>query len=319
MTTKLTDAINSATARTLREHLANADALGIEAKSIGETTVVQFAAAGKGTVDAGILLAQLCLGLDGEIKLHPPTDNQVDRPHVSVAIANPLVACMGCQYAGWPLSVGKYFAMASGPIRLLRGKETVLTEYDLSQNDSSGVVVLESAKLPDQETINQILQESGVEASGLFVCVARTSSIPGSLQVVARSVETAMHKLHELGFDISTVQSGTGTAPLPPETDDDMVALGWTNDAMLYGADVHLKVDTSDQAIESIIEKTPSCSSQEFGSPFLELFKKYEYDFYKIDKMLFSPAKITIENVASGNSFSAGQVCQDILKLSFGM
>jgi methenyltetrahydromethanopterin cyclohydrolase len=319
MPTQLTDNINSATAQTLRQRLSDATALGIEAHSIGGATVVQFAGQGKGTIDAGILLAQMCLGLDGKIQIDAPARHQINRPSVSVAITNPLVACMGCQYAGWPLSVGKYFAMASGPIRLLRGKETVLTEYNLTQNDLLGVVVLESAKLPDSETIEQIVHETGVDAKGLFVCVARTSSIPGSLQVVARSVETAMHKLHELSFDISTVQSGTGTAPLPPETDDDMVALGWTNDAMLYGADVHLKVATSDAAIESIIEKTPSCSSQEFGSPFLELFKKYDYDFYKIDKMLFSPAKITIENVSSGNSFSAGKTCQDILKLSFGM
>lgn len=293
--------------------------MGLESTQVGNATVVQFAAEQKGTIDAGILLARLCLGLDGQIQIEDSTDEQINRPHVAVKIENPLVACMGCQYAGWPLSVGKYFAMASGPVRLLRGKEEVLSEYDLCQSDSSAVVVLEASKLPDEETIKQISDECGVEASSIFVCVARTSSIPGSLQVVARSVETAMHKLHELGFDLSTVKSGTGIAPLPPETDDDMIALGWTNDAMLYGADVQLIVDTHDAAVETIIEKTPSRSSDEFGSPFLDLFKKYEYDFYKIDKMLFSPAKITIKNTATGNSFAAGEIRRDILKTSFGM
>ena len=30
---------------------------------------------------------------------------------------------MASQYAGWPISVGKYFAMGSGPMRAARGGE----------------------------------------------------------------------------------------------------------------------------------------------------------------------------------------------------
>jgi methenyltetrahydromethanopterin cyclohydrolase len=319
MSTQFQAHVNSATAAELQTALTQSSELGIESSTVTGATVVQFAAQGSGSVKAGILLARICLGLDGQIRVADPVADQLQRPQIEVAIANPLVACMGCQYAGWPLSVGKYFAMASGPARLLRGKEEVLTEYGLTQPDSTAVVVLESSKLPNEDAINQIANDCGVETGQLFVCVARTSSIPGSLQVVARSVETAMHKLHEIGFDLSTVKSGNGVAPLPPETDDDLVALGWTNDAMLYGAEVHLQVETDDKAIESIIESTPSCSSDEFGSSFLDLFKKYDYDFYKIDKMLFSPAKITIENVSSGNRFSAGEIRNDILAQSFGM
>ena len=42
-----------------------------------------------------------------------------------------------------------------------------------------------------------------------------------------------------------------------------------------------------------------------------------DYDFYKIDPMLFSPARIVLHNLKTGRSFSAGQVREDVLKSSF--
>ena len=37
----------------------------------------------------------------------------------------PVLACMASQYAGWQLSVGKFFAMGSGPMRAAYGKEAL--------------------------------------------------------------------------------------------------------------------------------------------------------------------------------------------------
>lgn len=310
------DSMNSAAAAVCLDMIREPNSNGITSQIIAGATVISFASDGVGTSAGGIALAKICLGGQGSIDLLDKT--VAGRRLVRVEIDCPLAACIGCQYAGWPLSAGKYFAMASGPIRLLRGKEVVLEEYRLAQTDKVGVVVLETSKLPDESVIEVISKESGLPPSELMVCVARTSSVPGSLQVVARSVETALHKLHELKFDLSTVTHGIGTATLPPSTEDDLVALGWTNDSVLYGGQVELLVDTEDGEIAAIIEKTPSCHSDEFGTPFIDLFKHYEYDFYKIDPMLFSPAMITIRNQRTGSVFSAGQVRGDILQKSFG-
>ena len=281
--------------------------------------MAQFASGPAGTVAAGKLLATICLGGEGLIELLDAADDQVKLKHVTVAIDNPLIACMGCQYAGWPLATEDYFAMCSGPIRLLRGEESVLKQYQLLQNDSFAIGVLEASQLPDEATIESVCSAAGVKAKDLTLCVAATSSLPGSLQVVARSVETAMHKLHELDFDLRQICRGIGSAPLPPQTDDDLVALGWTNDSILYGSDVRLVVDADDAAIQAVLDRVPSSSSNDFGVPFLELFERFDRDFYKIDKMLFSPAMITFENRRTGNSFSSGKIRSDILKQSFGM
>ena len=95
--------------------------------------------------------------------------------------------------------------------------------------------------------------------------------------------------------------------------------MGWTNDAILYGAKVNLTVDTDDEAIESILTQIPSSSSAEFGTPFLEIFNRFDKDFYKIDKLLFSPAEIVIRNRRTDREFTAGKIRNDILKTSFGI
>ena len=79
-----------------------------------------------------------------------------------------------------------------------------------------------------------------VEPSSVTLLVAPTASLAGGVQVVARSVETAMHKLAELKFDLARIVSAHGSAPLPPVAGDDLAAIGRTNDAILYGARVVL-------------------------------------------------------------------------------
>lgn len=290
----------------------------IRVADVGDTKVLDFAIGRKGTEEAGIALAEICMGCLAKIELLTPIGD-LNRPQVKITTSQPLKSCIGSQLAGWPLSHGDFFAMCSGPMRMPRGKEPVLTQYKLHQSAEVAVGVMESNELPAPEVIELIAQQCGVESRDVNVCVARTASLPGAIQVVARSVETAMHKLHELKFDLSTVVDGNGTAPIPPIPGDDLTAMGWTNDAILYGGKVNLTVDSEDEAIESILDQIPSSSSDDFGKPFLEIFEESGRDFYKIDKLLFSPAEIVIRNQKTDREFSAGKIRNDILKTSFGI
>ena len=296
--------------------------LGIEVVQgeYGGARVFNFAADGKGTLAAGLKLAEICMGGLGTVTLAPATGNDALRlPRVNVSTDHPLLACMAAQYAGWPLEGEDFFAMCSGPARSLRGQENVLKEYALIHTATEATGVLETNQLPPQGTVADFAKQCSVATENVTLCLARTASIPGTLQVVARSVETALHKLHELNFDLTTIKTGCGSAPLPTVAKDDLTALGWTNDAILYGATVNLSVETTDAAIEEIIDSVPSMASSDFGMPFSEIFNRYEKDFYKIDKMLFSPAQITIQNVTTGNTFQSGQVRDDILQSSYAV
>ena len=109
-----------------------------------------------------------------------------------------------------------------------------------------------------------------------------------------------------------------GVAPLPPLVGQDMAAIGRTNDAILYGANVQLWIDDGDAQLAQLSQQVPSAASKDFGEPFAEIFARYDHDFYRIDPLLFSPARVSLQNVRTGKVFAGGSVRTDILHASFG-
>ncbi|HEV3236872.1 MAG TPA: methenyltetrahydromethanopterin cyclohydrolase, partial [Gemmataceae bacterium] len=220
-------------------------------------------------------------------------------------------------YAGWEIKVGKFFAMGSGPMRAAYGKEKIFDEIPGREQPPVAVGVLESRKMPTDEVASFLSEKLGLAADKITLLVAPAFSIAGGLQVVARSLETALHKLHELKFDLKQIESGFGSAPLPPPAKDELLAIGRTNDAILYGGRVVLWVRAEDDQIAEIGPKVPSSSSPDHGAPFAEIFARYGQDFYKIDPLLFSPAEVVFCNLQSGRMFSFGRTEPQILEMSF--
>lgn len=280
-------------------------------------TIIDAGIDAVGGLNAGLELAAICLANRANVILGSGPKEVWEGAWVSIASDWPILACMASQYAGWNLSHGKFFAMGSGPMRAAAAKEELLKDLAICESARRVVGVLETRKLPPDEVIELISQACRVSPHEVFLVVAPTASYAGTVQVVARSVETALHKLHELGFDLNCVESAWGTAPLPPIAKDDLSAIGWTNDAVLYGASVCLWANTTDQAIEEVIEKVASAASPDYGRPFLEIFEAANRDFYKIDPMLFSPAKVMICNRRTGHNFSAGVENPQVLRESF--
>jgi methenyltetrahydromethanopterin cyclohydrolase len=224
---------------------------------------------------------------------------------------------MASQYAGWQINPEGYFAMGSGPMRAAAGVEELFDVVAGREESAVAVGVIETGKLPNAEVAQWIADKCRVQASELSLLAARTASPAGNLQVVARSVETAMHKLFDLGYPLDTVESGMGSAPLPPVAADDLTGIGRTNDAILYGGQVTLWVRNDDDVLADMVQRIPSCASRDFGQPFQSIFAQYDHDFYKIDPHLFSPAVIRLVNLKTGHSFQAGQIRLDLLRQSF--
>ena len=280
--------------------------------------VLDFGVNTPGGIQPGLMLARICMSDLADISIHPAIESLGPWPIIQIATDNPVDACMASQYAGWPVQHEKFFAMGSGPMRAKRGKEAVLQKLSISDPGQKAIGVLECDILPDEPITEMIAHECRVSLEHTILCVAPTRSIAGTVQVVARSVETSMHKLFELGFDLNAIVSGHGTAPLPPPALDFVQGIGRTNDAILYGGHVTLWVHASDEQIQAIGPNVPSIASRDYGVPFAKTFKKYEYDFYKVDPGLFSPAMITIVNLKTGRSFRYGKLRPDILIQSFG-
>jgi methenyltetrahydromethanopterin cyclohydrolase len=152
----------------------------------------------------------------------------------------------------------------------------------------------------------------------ITVIYAPTQSLAGSVQVVARVLEVALHKAHEIMFPLDSIVDGMGTAPLAPPHPDVVTAMGRTNDAIIFGGRVHLFVTGPARDARALAEGLPSRTSRDYGKPFAEVFKAFKGDFYAIDRMLFSPAEAMVTALETGETFRAGAVDGALLDASFG-
>ncbi len=285
--------------------------------ALGRATVVDCGVAARGGLEAGRLLAETCMAGLGQVDLLPGNSELWSGPTVAVRSDMPVAACMASQYAGWKVQHGKFFAMGSGPMRAAAGKEELFNKIGHREQADMAVGVLESRKLPPDDVLASLADACSVVPERLTLLVAPTASQAGGVQIAARSVETALHKLLELGFDLVRVESGFGTAPLPPVARDDLAAIGRTNDAILYGGEVTLWLHGDDESLQEIGPKVPSSASADYGQPFAEIFKHHGGDFYEIDPLLFSPAVVTFVNLETGNSFRFGHTLPRVIHRSF--
>jgi methenyltetrahydromethanopterin cyclohydrolase len=305
------------------ELLHNAAEIGAEGHVIGGCRVLDCGIQAPGSDAAGIGMARAALAGLAEVRLVPPQDDQAawpDCPWPSVVVTSPrpVAACLAAQYAGWRIASDRYFAMASGPIRAAIGREDLFDTIGMRERPELAVGILETSALPPANICEELAAAAGVRPDRLILLAARTASRAGTLQIVARSLETALHKLHDAGFDLARICSGIGTAPLPPVARDDLRAIGCTNDAILAGGSVSLTVVGDDASLAAVGPDGVSGSSPAAGRPFLEVFEAAGRDFYAIDPALFAPAQLEFFNCDSGSAHRFGQLRPELVARSFG-
>ncbi|CAB3287256.1 Methenyltetrahydromethanopterin cyclohydrolase [Methanocaldococcus lauensis] len=276
-----------------------------------------------GSWEAGKLFTKVCLGglAHVGISLSPSGFEDINLPFVKVKTSHPAIATLGSQKAGWAVKVGKYFAMGSGPARAL-AKKPKKTYEEIGYEDDADVAVLclEASKLPNEEVADYVAKECNVEPENVYLLVAPTSSLVGSIQISGRVVENGTYKMLEcLEFDVTKVKYAAGLAPIAPIIGDDFAMMGATNDMVLYGGITYyyIKSDENDD-IESLCKALPSCTSKDYGKPFMEVFKSADYDFYKIDKGMFAPAVVIINDITNGKVYKSGKINVEVLKKSLG-
>jgi methenyltetrahydromethanopterin cyclohydrolase len=298
--------------------LARAGELRVAAHALpGGARVIDAGVNVPGGLAAGVALAELCMGGLGHAGYVPVVIGGETWQGVQVWTDHPAECCMASQYAGWAINPDGYFAMGSGPLRSkARVEKELFARLDYAENISRGVLVLETRSLPTPDVAAWVARKAGVAASGITFAVAPTASLAGGVQIVARSIETGLHKMDTLGFDVRRVVSATGTAPLPPVAKNDLRAIGRTNDCVLYGGQARYTIRAEDDELADLAKRLPASASSDYGSPFYDIFKQYNNDFYKIDPMLFSPAEVWLTSATSGRTFHAGQVNPDVLRAS---
>ena len=314
--------VNARARRLLATLLADAAALrlGVAQGQHGET-LVDAGATARGGIAAGLRIAEICMGGLGEVRIG--SDAALPRWPFGVVVrsSQPVLACLASQYAGWSLAHGEkpnaWFALGSGPARALARREKLFGELNYADDADGAVLVVESARPPPEPLLATIAEACGVAPARLAVLFAPTQSLAGSVQVVARVLEVALHKLHELGFPLDRVVDGMGAAPLPPPHPDFVTAMGRTNDAIIFGGRVHLYVTGPATEARALCEALPASASRDYGRPFADVFRAARGDFYAIDRNLFSPGEAIVTAIDSGETFRAGRIDAALLDASF--
>jgi len=207
--------------------------------------------------------------------------------------------------------------MGSGPLRAkARVEHELFGKLGYAEDTSCGVLVLEGRTKPTDEVAVWIARKADVAPGALTFAIAPTASLAGGVQIVARMIETGLHKMDTLGFDVTRVLSAIGTAPLAPTARSDMRAIGRTNDCVLYGSQARFVVRGEDDELKQLAERLPASASKDYGTPFYDIFKRYDNDFYKIDPMLFSPAEVWLSSATTGKTFHGGRLNPDVLRAS---
>ncbi len=317
--------VNLEAKKTLDQMVENADELNIAVTKLKNgSTVIDCGVNVSGSFKAGELYTKICLGGLAEVGISIPGDlsENFAIPSVKIKTDFPAISTLGAQKAGWSVSVGDFFALGSGPARALALKPAETYE-EIGYKDDADVAILtlEADKLPREDVADSIASDCGVSPADVYLLVAPTSSLVGSIQIAGRVVENGTYKMLEfLKFDVNKVKHAAGIAPIAPIDPDGLKAMGKTNDAVLFGGRTYYYIQSEEgDDIESIAKKLPSSSSEGYGKPFYDVFKEAEFDFYKIDKGMFAPAEVVINDLRTGKMYREGYVNVELLKKSFGL
>ena len=244
METSVHLSVNQLSAPLVSQLVQQAEALqiGVSRHASG-CTIIDAGIAQAGSAEAGRLISEICMGGLGQVSLQADTRFPQWPNAISVSSTQPVLACLASQYAGWALSHEKFFSLGSGPARALAQREDLFKELEYQDTADSTCIVLETDKIPPAEVIAKIVRDTKIAAEHLTIILTPTTSIAGTVQIVGRVLEVALHKAHTLHFSLANIISGTGLAVLPPVAKDFMTAMGRTNDAILFGGSVKLKIN----------------------------------------------------------------------------
>ena len=317
--------VNLEAKKTVDVMIEKSEEINIEVSQLSNgATVLDCGVNVTGSFKAGELYTKVCLGGLADVGISIPGDlsEKFALPSVKIKTDSPSISTLGSQKAGWSVSVGDFFALGSGPARALSLKPAETYEEINYKDDADiAILTLESDVLPTEEVAQYIADECNVDVSNVFLLVAPTSSLVGSIQIAGRVVENGTYKMLEaLKFDVNKVKHAAGIAPIAPIDPDGLKAMGKTNDAVLFGGRTYYYVESEEgDDIAGVAAKLPSSAADGYGKPFFDVFKEAEFDFYKIDKGMFAPAEVVINDLTTGKLYKEGYVNADLLKKSFGL
>ncbi|MFB6159917.1 MAG: methenyltetrahydromethanopterin cyclohydrolase [Haloferacaceae archaeon] len=307
------ESLNRMAVELVDEALDFAGELGVAVHELDSgATVLDFGVEVPGGLEAGLLLAEIGTAGLATVQTRAGEVAGAPRTHVELATDHPALACLCSQKAGWELP--DFDGLGSGPARALVGEESEFEAVGYYDEFDLTVLAVESADLPGDGVAAHVADRAGVTPSAVYLPAYATGSITGSVVTAARAAELAVFRLFELGYDPTDVLSVSGSAPVAPPSADESTAMGRTNDALAYGAGVHLQVAEPFDRFDEVA----STAAEEYGTPFEDVFERAGWDFHEVSASAFGPAQVTVD-VVGGDTHVHGERREDLLAESFGL
>ena len=309
------ESLNRMAIELVDEAIDFAEELGIGAYELdNEATVLDFGIDVSGGIEAGLLLGEIQTAGLATVQTRMDELAGAPLPHVELSTDHPALALLGSQKAGWEVSVDDFEGLGSGPARALVAEEDEYRRIGYHDAFEFAVLAVETDEHPDEAVVEHVAELAEVEPNGVFLAAFPTASVVGSVTMAARAAELAVFRLSELGYDSLDVVTASGSAPMPPVADGEEAAIGRTNDALAYGGQVHLVVEEEFDRFDEV----PSTATDEYGTPFAEIFEGHDWEFYDVPETVFAPAQVTID-VVGGETHVLGERNVDLLADSFDL
>lgn len=309
------DSLNRSAIELVDEALDFAGELDIRPHELDSgATVVDFGVEAAGGIEAGLFLAEIQTAGLASVHTSMESLGGMPRPYVELTTDHPALALLGSQKAGWELDFEEFSGLGAGPARAMVGQEAEFEELGYEEEFEFTVLTIETVDRPDDRVVAHVSEMTGVQPQGIYLPIYAAGSIAGSVSMAARAAELAVFRLFELGYPLGAIETAAGSAPVAPVTSDESVALGRTNDAIVYGGEVYLRVSEP----SDVFDELPSSAGEEYGRPFEEIFESVGWDFYDVPESVFAPGKVTID-VIDGETRTVGETNEALLRESFGM
>ena len=268
---------------------------------------------------AGKYYTDILLGGLGKTRLTTQKIGDVLMPAVAVYVDHPDVAELASHMTFCRFDHDGVRKAFSGPVRCKRPDQFSSTVAYKDKTDKV-IASFQSDVLPDESLTAHLAEEAGVRPENLYILVAATGTLVGSLQVCARNVEQVCPTLVVNGFDVSKVKYACGVTPVVGVVRDENTAYGWVNDCLIYGQETILRVDCEDEEITSIlptITMDQERNSDVYGVPFKEIFAMCGNAWTNVPRHWDAPNKIVFFNMRTGHLFSVGTTCEEVLLKDF--
>jgi methenyltetrahydromethanopterin cyclohydrolase len=298
------ESLNRTALELVDEAIDFADELNVAVHHMeGDATVLDFGVDVPGGVEAGLMLAEIQTA--GLATVDTRMDEVAGSPltHVQLSTDHPALALLCSQKAGWELSLPDFEGLGSGPARALVAEEDEFHRVGYRDEFDMAVLAVESESLPGESVVEHVADTTGVAESAVLLPAFSAASVTGSVTMAARVAELTAFRLSELGYDPLDILSVTGSAPSAPVADDEDTAIARTNDALAYGGQAHVVVDSEFDRFDEVV----STATDEYGTPFADIFDTHDWDFYEVPESVFAPAQVTAD------------VNEDLLAESFGL